>query len=141
MIDPDGQGGQPPVSVECDMADPPVTIIHHDREDITTNNGLGWSYPGELAIPVKYTNSTIQQIRAVVLTSDTCTYHVKIEHRNALITGFSFWKSFEGEQLDWDESTDTVCQGRSNMLHLLQLQKGENGRWELGALGMGFGRQ
>ncbi len=40
VIDPDGQGGQPPVSVECDMADPPVTIIHHDKEDVVCLSGV-----------------------------------------------------------------------------------------------------
>ena len=111
VIDPDGQGGQPPVSVECDMADPPVTIIHHDREDTISILGYHVPHPGVMPIPITYAALTYQNIRSIISSSESCSYHIQVEHHKVRLTGYSYWKSYEGEKVEWADSTDTMCQG------------------------------
>ena len=100
------------MSVECDMADPPVTIIHHNMEDDRTVMGYSpWWSPGSMPIQVAYTGLTYQNIRPIITSSEVCSYHIRVAHHKISLTGSSYWKSFEGEIVEWANSTDTMCQG------------------------------
>ncbi|XP_006817817.1 uncharacterized protein LOC100377028 [Saccoglossus kowalevskii] len=72
LIDPDGDGPLNPFTVHCDMwtEASAVTTIRHNQEDRT--HVQGYDEPGSYMANITYGDVSIDQIRAVIDTSDTC---------------------------------------------------------------------
>ncbi|KAL9989346.1 hypothetical protein ACROYT_G003887 [Oculina patagonica] len=81
VIDPDGEGGLPPLyDVTCDMTDKNgvgVTVISHDSEDRTLVKGC--NPPGCYSRDIQYTKASYPQLASLARVSAHCEQFIKYE--------------------------------------------------------------
>ena len=73
VIDPDGEGGEPPFNVTCDMTDKNgvgVTVISHDSENRTLVDGK--EPAGSYSREIQYTEADLQQLASLTNVSIDC---------------------------------------------------------------------
>ena len=73
VIDPDGEGGQAPFTVFCDMTDKSgvgVTVIGHDSESRTYVNG--YATEGSYLRDIHYTGASLSQLESLTRVSSHC---------------------------------------------------------------------
>ena len=111
-IDPDIEGCQPPFTVYCNMEEsPPSTVVHHNFESKLTIKGP--EEVGSFSIDLIYNNATIEQVRALTKTSAKCHYTYKEECLGSMMSGFTFWESFQNVLIhDLTNSSEGLCRGK-----------------------------
>ena len=80
VIDPDGEGGQAPFTVFCDMTDKSgvgVTVIGHDSESRTYVNG--YATEGSYSHDIHYTGASLSQLASLTRVSSHCEQFIKYE--------------------------------------------------------------
>ena len=80
VIDPDGEGGQAPFTVSCDMTDKSgvgVTVIGHDSESRTHVNG--YAHDGSYSRDIHYTGASLTQLAKLTRVSKNCEQFIKYE--------------------------------------------------------------
>ena len=106
VIDPDGEGGGTPFTVDCDMSDKDnvgVTVISHDSEDRTLVQGC---HPnGCYKRDITYTGADLLQLGNLTAISAHCEQFIKYEcsHSRLLINGdaFGWWVSRDGDKMTY----------------------------------------
>ena len=108
IIDPDGNGGVTPFSVNCDMNDKGgvgVTVISHDSESRTYVNKIpGCSYNGCYRKDVTYSGVTTNQLAALTQVSQNCEQFIKYECTTGtgfLESGRAWWVSRDGTKMSY----------------------------------------
>ena len=80
VIDPDGEGGQAPFTVFCDMTDKSgvgVTVISHDSENRT--HVSGYTEAGSYSRDIHYTGASLTQLARLTIVSKNCEQFIKYE--------------------------------------------------------------
>ena len=81
VIDPDGEGGFPPLhDVTCDMTDKNgigITVISHDSENKTLVDGC--NPPGCYSRDIRYTGASLSQLAGLTRVSSQCEQFIKYE--------------------------------------------------------------
>ena len=80
VIDPDGEGGQAPFTVFCDMTDKSgvgVTVISHDSESRTRVNK--YRSRGSYSRDIHYTGASLSQLASLTRVSSHCEQFIKYE--------------------------------------------------------------
>jgi len=116
MIDPDGEGGESPFSVYCDMRDKGgigVTVISHDSESRT--HVTGCESAGCYSKDVRYTGVSTAQLAALTRVSQNCEQFIRFECNNDvafIASGNAWWVSRDGTRMNyWGGATghDKMC--------------------------------
>ena len=93
VIDPDGEGGEAPFTVLCDMSDKAgvgVTVISHDSE--TRTQVKGYHLAGSYSRDVTYTGASLAQLASLTRVSSHCEQFIKYEcYSSALLGGTDGW--------------------------------------------------
>ena len=113
VIDPDGEEGEAPFTVYCNMIDKGrvgVTAVSHDSENRTLITGL--ESPGSYSRDIRYTAS-LSQIQGLKAVSKKCQQSFKYECNHAMFHYqradriYAWWISAEGERiLYWSEAIE-----------------------------------
>ncbi|KAL9979540.1 hypothetical protein ACROYT_G017216 [Oculina patagonica] len=113
VIDPDGEGGVTPFTVNCDMTDKNnvgVTVISHDSEDKTLVNGF--HERGSYSRNVTYTEADRLQLERLTASSAYCEQYIKYEclHTVLLYNGdmYGWWVSRDGEKMTYWGGVDST---------------------------------
>ncbi|PFX13919.1 contactin-associated protein-like 2 [Stylophora pistillata] len=114
FIDPDGEGGEKPFKVHCDMTDNGgvgVTVVGHDSENRTQVNGFDSA--GSYSRNVTYRGATIFQLASLTASSAHCEqfimyecYHSRLLYNNRPM--FGWWVSRDGEKMKYWGGVDSV---------------------------------
>lgn len=111
FIDPDGEQGQAPFLVYCDMNDKGgvgVTAVSHDSEETTRVHGL--EPRGSYRRDVNYVNASIAQIKGLIDHSQECQQFLKYKCKNSILTDFTtnyatnffaWWVSRDGQKMTY----------------------------------------
>ena len=105
VIDPDGQSGQSPFAVFCDMTDKGgvgVTVVSHDSEARTLVDGYGPA--GSYSKDVRYNGASMAQLAKLTQISTNCEQFTKFECNNDpgfLYDGYGWWVSRGGVRQDY----------------------------------------
>ena len=95
VIDPDGEGGQAPFTVFCDMTDKSgvgVTVIGHDSESRTHVNG--YYSPGSYSRDIHYTGASLSQLASLTRISSHCEQFIKYECYHSILFSSRYGSSF-----------------------------------------------
>ena len=103
VIDPDGEGGLPPIyDVNCDMTDKNgigMTVISHDSE--TRTQVIDFEGPGSYSRDIHYIGANFYQLASLTIVSTHCEQFIKYECRASTM--------FNDNQYDaWWVSRDSV---------------------------------
>ena len=108
VIDPDGEGGLPPLSnVTCDMTDKNgvgATVVSHDSETRTLVNGF--EDPGSYSRDIQYKEANLSQLASLAKVSLHCEQFVKYECKSS----FTLWKN-HAWWVSRDSMNITYCGG------------------------------
>ena len=105
-IDPDGERGQAPFTVYCDMNDKKgvgVTVISHDSESRKTVRGYGsrCSYSRD----IHYTGASLSQLASLTRVSSHCEQFIKYECYNSVLLHnsnfYGWWVSRDSSQMTY----------------------------------------
>jgi len=108
VIDPDGDGDEPPYYVTCDMTDKNgvgVTVISHDSENRTLVDGC--EPPGCYKRDINYTGTSLPQLAKLANVSSRCEQFIKYEclnsqlFKNATNTVIGWWVSRDGNNMKY----------------------------------------
>ena len=104
LIDPDGDLGEDPFPVYCNMTDKGgvgVTVVSHNSENRTQVKG--YDGPGEYSLDVHYRSANISQLKALTEASGNCQQFIKYECFHARLNkgGFSWWVSRDGQKMTY----------------------------------------
>ena len=104
LIDPDGDLGEDPFPVYCNMTDKGgvgVTVVSHNSENRT--QVIGYNGPGEYSLDVHYRSANISQLKALTEASGNCQQFIKYECFHARLNkgGFSWWVSRDGQNMTY----------------------------------------
>ena len=104
LIDPDGDLGEDPFPVYCNMTDKGgvgVTVVSHNSENRTQVKG--YDGPGEYSLDVHYRSATISQLKILTEASDNCQQFIKYEcfHARLIKRGYSWWVSRDGQKMTY----------------------------------------
>ena len=104
LIDPDGDLGEDPFPVYCNMTDKGgvgVTVVSHNSENRT--QVIGYDGRGEYSLDVHYRSASISQLKALTEASDYCQQFIKYECFHARLNkgGFSWWVSRDGQNMTY----------------------------------------
>ena len=104
LIDPDGDFGEDPFPVYCNMTDKGgvgVTVVSHNSENRT--QVIGYNRRGEYSLDVHYRSASISQLKALTEASDNCQQFIKYECFHARLNkgGFSWWVSRDGQNMTY----------------------------------------
>ena len=111
MIDPDGEGGQAPFTVYCDMNDKKgvgVTGISHDSENRMVVNGCHSA--GCYSRDIHYTGASLSQLASLSRVSSHCEQFIKYECHNSVL---HYYNRFYGWWVSRDSSKMTYWGGAS----------------------------
>ena len=102
LIDPDGDLGEDPFPVYCNMTDKGgvgVTVVSHNSENRT--QVIGYNGHGEYSLDVHYRSANISQLKALTEASGNCQQFIKYEcfHARLIEDGFSWWVSRDGQNM------------------------------------------
>ena len=112
VIDPDGEGGLPPMSdVTCDMKDKDglgVTVISHDSESRTLVKD--YEGPGSYSRDISYTGASLSQLASLTNVSSHCEQFIKYECKGSALNKnenkFGWWVSrSSSKMLYWGVAT------------------------------------
>ena len=82
------------------------TLVFHDHTDRIEVSG--YEDPGSYLSIVEYTGANIQQLKALTEISSSCTQWISSSCRGAIITGYTWWVSANGQRMDnWGSPTGT----------------------------------
>ena len=105
-IDPDGEGGQAPFTVYCDMNDKKgvgVTVISHDSESRKTVRGYGSR--GSYSRDIHYTGASLSQLASLTRVSSHCEQFIKYECYNSVLlynsNFYGWWVSRDSSQMTY----------------------------------------
>jgi len=113
IIDPDGDQGNAPFRVYCNMTDKGgigVTIVSHDSENRTHVNGC--SGDGCYARDINYSNVSLSQLEALTSASTYCEQFIRYECKGSRLFdgGKGWWVSRAGEDMEyWGGATGRGC--------------------------------
>ena len=113
VIDPDGEGGQAPFTVFCDMTDKGgvgVTVVGHDSESRTHVNG--YSGQGSYSRDIHYTGASLSQRASLTRVSSHCEQFIKYECYHSVLL-FSYYGSPFGWWVSRDSTKMTYWGGAS----------------------------
>ena len=113
VIIPDGEGGQAPFTVFCDMTDKSgvgVTVVGHDSESRTHVNG--YSGQGSYSRDIHYTGASLSQLASVTRVSSHCEQFIKYECYHSVLL-FSYYGSPFGWWVSRDSTKMTYWGGAS----------------------------
>ena len=104
VIDPDGEGGEKPFKVFCDMADKDgvgVTVVSHDSENRTLVDGF--QDPGSYSCNVTYQGTSLLQLASLTASSAHCEQFIMYEcyHSRLFRDGYGWWVSRDGEEMKY----------------------------------------
>ena len=102
LIDPDGDLGEDPFPVYCNMTDKGgvgVTVVSHNSENRT--QVIGYNGHGEYSLDVHYRSANISQLKALTEASGNCQQFIKYECFHARLGGFSWWVSRDGQKMTY----------------------------------------
>ena len=104
LIDPDGDFGEDPFPVYCNMTDKGgvgVTVVSHNSENRTQVKG--YDGPGKYSLDVHYRSANISQLKALTEASGNCQQFIKYECFHARLNkgGFSWWVSRDGQKMTY----------------------------------------
>ena len=102
LIDPDGDLGEDPFPVYCNMTDKGgvgVTVVSHNSENRTQVKE--YDRPGEYSLDVHYRSANISQLKALTEASGNCQQFIKYECFHARLGGFSWWVSRDGQKMTY----------------------------------------
>ena len=106
VIDPDGEGGQAPFTVFCDMTDKSgvgVTVIGHDSESRTHVNG--YSGKGGYSRDIHYTGASLSQLASLTRVSTHCEQFIKYECYHSVLlynrNPFGWWVSRDSTKMTY----------------------------------------
>ena len=108
VIDPDGDGDEPPYHVTCDMTDKNgvgVTVISHDSENRTLVDGCERS--GCYTRNINYTGASLSQLANLVRVSTHCEQFLKYECLASILLkvgdnkAFGWWVSRDGNDMKY----------------------------------------
>ena len=104
VIDPDGEGGQAPFTVSCDMTDKSgvgVTVIGHDSERRTHVNG--YSSRGSYSRDIHYTGASLTQLASLTRVSKNCEQFIKYVCYGSRIfrNGPAWWVSRDSAKMTY----------------------------------------
>ena len=105
VIDPDGEGGQAPFTVFCDMTDKSgvgVTVIGHDSESRTHVNG--YVGQGSYSRDIHYTGASLSQLASLTRVSSHCEQFIKYECYHSVL----LWRYYSISPYGWWVSRDSV---------------------------------
>ncbi|KAL9951858.1 hypothetical protein ACROYT_G044597 [Oculina patagonica] len=104
VIDPYGEGGVTPFTVDCDMTDKNnvgVTVISHDSEDKTQVSDCEPN--GCYARDIHYTGADLLQLGSLTAISTHCEQFIKYEcHGSVLLSNgsmYGWWMSRDGDKM------------------------------------------
>ena len=103
VIDPDGEGGEDPFRVYCNMTDKNgvgVTVVDHNRE--AREHVIGCEPAGCFKRNVSYTGVTISQLAGLARVNSNCEQFIMFECRDDvkfLGEMFAWWVSREGKAM------------------------------------------
>ena len=101
VIDPDGELGEDPFSVYCNMTDKGgvgVAVVSHDSEKKT--HVKGFELPGHYTRNVHYIGTSLSQLAALTQASEKCEQFIKVECHGATIND-AYWLSREREKMKY----------------------------------------
>ena len=116
VIDPDGEQGEAPFTVYCNMTDKGgigVTAVSHDSENRTHVKGFGGF--GSYARNISYIGSSISQLKGLVTASKNCQQFIKYECKASQIYSrylgkyYAWWLSRGGEEMMYWGETSQGC--------------------------------
>ena len=104
VIDPDGTGGQAPITVHCDMSDKNgvgVTVISHNSESRTYVHGYGSQ--GSYSRDIRYTGASLSQLVSLTRVSSHCEQFIKYECYGSrlLRNGMGWWVSRDSTKMTY----------------------------------------
>ena len=106
VIDPDGEGGQAPFTVFCDMTDKSgvgVTVIGHDSESRTHVNG--YSGKGGYSRDIHYTGASLSQLASLTRVSSHCEQFIKYECYHSVLLynrdPYGWWVSRDSTKMTY----------------------------------------
>ena len=106
VIDPDGQGGQAPFTVFCDMTDKSgvgVTVISHDSESRT--HVSGYTEAGSYSRDIHYTGASLSQLASLTRISSNCEQFIKYECYNSVLlyhsSPYGWWVSRDSTKMKY----------------------------------------
>ena len=110
VIDPDGEGGEKPFKVFCDMADKDgvgVTVVSHDSENRTLVDGF--QDPGSYSCNVTYQGTSLLQLTSLTASSAHCEQFIMYEcyHSRLFRDGYGWWVSRDGEEMKYWGGVDS----------------------------------
>ena len=109
VIDPDGEQGEAPFTVYCNMTDKGgvgVTAVSHDSENRTHVNGF--EAPGSYRRDIHYIGSSLSQLKGLTEASKNCQQFIKYECKDSMTFGDSdaWWVSRDREKMsNWGGTT------------------------------------
>ena len=111
VIDPDGEQGEAPFPVYCNMTDKGgvgVTAFSHNSEDRT--HVMGFEDAGNYSRNIQYIGCSLSQIKGLIAVSMNCEQFIKYECKGSMIyshnsgTLFAWWMSRDGKKMTyWSE--------------------------------------
>ena len=113
VIDPDGEGGQAPFTVLCDMTDKSgvgVSVIGHDSESRSHVNG--YYSPGSYSRDIHYIGASLSQLASLTRISSHCEQFIKYECYNSVLL-YSYYGSPYGWWVSRDSTKMTYWGGAS----------------------------
>ena len=109
FIDPDGDGGEAPFEVYCNMVEKGgvgVTVISHDTEN--TTHVTGCDPPGCYSRDVHYKGANPTQLAALANLSSHCEQFIRYDCRKSILLfrGRAWWVSRQGIRMDYWGGSD-----------------------------------
>ena len=103
VIDPDGEGGLPPLSdVTCDMTDKNgvgVTVISHDSETRTLVKG--YEQKGSYSRDIQYKGADFSQLASLANVSSNCEQFIKYECKGSQLKYDAWWVSRDSAKMTY----------------------------------------
>ena len=118
VIDPDGEQGEAPFTVYCDMIGQGgvgVTLVSHDSENRT--HVIGFEPPGSYRRDIRYTGSSLSQLKGLTEVSKNCQQFIKYECKSSTLYGRNtgWWVSRDDEYMSyWGGATQGCACGMTN---------------------------
>ena len=108
VIDPDGEQGEAPFTVYCNMTDKGgvgVTAVSHNSEDRT--HVIGFDPAGSYSRDIQYIGSSLTQIKGLITVSMNCEQFIKYDCKGSMFyshnsgTLYAWWMSRDGEKMTY----------------------------------------
>ena len=121
VIDPDGELGEDPFTVYCNMTDKGgvgVTVVSHDSEDRI--HVIGFDGRGSYRRDIHYISASLSQIEGLTQVSTNCQQFIKYECKGAVMRldrndKYAWWVSRDGVAMTyWGGATNGCACGMTN---------------------------